>query len=435
MRLRLIDYQDRVRSSLWFIPSILVAVSFVLAEAALRLDQAADWDGSSWFLFGGGTESARAVVQTIATSMLTFTGLVFTVTMLVLQLASNQLSPRIMRTFLRDRSNQFVLGVFVATFVYSLLVLRRITNVTGGEPFVPSFSVWIGLVMVLFCIGLFIYYIHHMAQSIRPSSVMARVAEETHEEINHLYPSDLGSAAPVEALPAWPATTAIVLSPGPSGVLTGIDEQRIIETVRETGSLIELRASMGDFVREGSALFRVSGDWNEDAAKELQQSVHFGIERTMSQDAAFGFRQLVDVGQRALSPGINDPSTAVQAIDQLHSLLGHLLHRDIPTPHRRIGDAGYAILPRPSWADFVVLSCDEIRDAGRGQIQVQRRLRAMLLDLLDGAPEQRAAPVKEQLDLLDEMLASSFSGGARRRAALPCAQGHGPLPPKAGGLG
>ncbi len=159
MKLKLTVLSEYLRSSLWFIPAVCVGTAFALAELALRIDRALDQDGKNWFLFGGGTDSARAVTSTVATSMLTFTGLVFSVTMLVLQLASSQLSPRVMRTFLRDRANQLVLGIFVATFVYALLVLRRITNGGSGDPFVPALSVWLALVLVLLSIGLFIYYI------------------------------------------------------------------------------------------------------------------------------------------------------------------------------------------------------------------------------------------------------------------------------------
>lgn len=425
MKLRIAMLREQVRSSLWFLPTVCVALAFVIAEIALRIDDTMDQDGSNWFLFGGGTDSARAVVSTIATSMLTFTGLVFSVTMLVLQLAGSQLSPRVMRTFLRDRANQLVLGIFVATFVYALLVLRRITSLANGDPFVPALSVWLALMLVLVCIALFIFYIHHMAQAIRPVAVMGRVASETRDAIARLYPAGIGE--PVDepiAEVQWPVV-AVVLAPG-SGILTGIDEDGLLDVARQSNCVLHLRACIGDFVREGAPLITVRGEWDGSAEERLQHSVSLGIERTMHQDAAFGLRQLVDIADRALSPGLNDPSTAVQAIDFLHDLLGRLATRSIPSPVRRIDDRVAVILPRPGWPDFVALACDEIRRAGRGQVQVQRRMRDMLEDLLEIVPAARRPPLHEQLALLDAHLADEFLEAERRRASVPSAQGHGP---------
>ncbi len=427
MKLRIARTRENLHSSLWFIPSICVVSAFALAEVAHRIDRGLDQEGTGWFLFGGSLESARMVVGTIATSMLTFTGLVFTVTMLVLQLASNQLSPRVMRTFLRDRFTQLVLGVFIATFLYALLVLGRISSESTGEPFVPALSVWLSLVFVLLSVALFVAYIHHMAQSIRPASVMHRVAREVRDAIHGLYPSGIGEGAEREFPDALPVSSTVVLSPGPSGVLTGVDEGTIIEVARKCGCVIELRACLGDFVREDAALFVIRGTWDGSGEGALRDSVSFGTMRTMVQDAAFGFRELVDIGERALSPGINDPTTAVEAIDQLHSLLGLLVLRHIPSSHRDVDGELAAILPRPGWSDYVALACDEIRRSGRTQIQIQRRLRAMLLDLLEVAPGNRRGPLEEQLALLDADLEASFHGPEIGRAATPSAQGQGPV--------
>ncbi|MCC7362896.1 MAG: DUF2254 domain-containing protein [Dehalococcoidia bacterium] len=426
MNLKLTALRERLRSSLWFLPAACAAGAFILAESAVRIDRTLDGDRSNWFLFGGGVESARAVVSTIATSMLTFTGLVFSVTMLVLQLASNQLSPRVMRTFLRDRANQLVLGVFVATFLYSLLVLRRVTNEPEAEPFVPALSVWLALLLVLLSLATFIYYIDHVAQSIKPVAVMQRVTSETTDAIRRLYPDSIGESVeeprPVLSVPV----SAVVLSMR-SGVVTGVDEDRIIAAARETGCVVGLRACVGDFVREGAALFEIRGEWDGTGEASLQESVSFGPERTMEQDAAFGIRQLVDIADRALSPGVNDPTTAVQVIDHIHEILGHLVSRSIPGATREVDGSVVAILPRPGWDDYVALSCDEIRRAGRGQMQIQRRMRAMLVDLLTVAPPGRRGALEEQLALLDADLGDGFADVEAARATTPSAQGHGPI--------
>lgn len=426
MNLRLLAFRNYLRSSLWFIPTICVIFAFALAEVAIRIDRGLDRDGADWFLFSGDLESARSVVSTIAQSMLTFTGLVFTVTMLVLQLASNQLSPRVMRTFLRDRGNQVVLGVFIATYLYALLILRRISEGADSEPFVPALSVWLALLSVVVSIGLFIYYIHHMTQAIRPISVMASVARETLDTIDRLYPGGIAepaAASEQDRLLKGTPVSAIVLSPGPSGVLTGIDKGLILKSVSESNT-VELLANVGDFVRAGAPLFRVRGTWDGDGAQGLQEAVNFSAERTMEQDASFGLRQLVDIAIRALSPGINDPTTAVQAIDQIHQILARLITRGIPSPFRATEGERLAVLPRPSWADYVALACDEIRRSGEGQIQVQRRLRVMLLDLLTfGLSEDRRRPLEEQLRMLDAGVASNFHRLELERFAPASSQG------------
>jgi len=424
MNFRTIRRRQAMRSSLWPIPLVCVVIAFAMAELAYFLDREIAQEGTGWYLFVGDTESARVVVSTIATSMLTFTGLVFTVTMLVLQLASNQLSPRVIRTFLRDRYTQLVLGVFIATFLYALLVLRRITSEPAGEPFVPALSVWLALLFVMLSVGLFVYYIHHMTQAMRPSFVMHGIAAEARDAIDHDYPPGaVGTTGPV---PDGQRTSTVVLSPGPSGVLTGVDEERIIRVALRTDCVIELRACVGDFVREAGPLFTIHGSWDGSGERDLRGAVSFSPTRTMIQDVAFGFRELVDIAARALSPGINDPTTAVQAIDHLHGLLALLAPKPFPPSRRAVGGELVAIFLRMDWPDYVALACDEIRRSGQEQIQVHRRLRAMLLDLREIAPVDRRAALEEQLGLLDESAQKEFHRPELARATTPSAQGQGP---------
>lgn len=428
VKLRIAMVRESLRTSLWFIPALCSLAALAIAEVSLQVDDHLEQDADNWFLFGGGADSARAIVSTIGTSMLTFTGIVFSVTMLVLQLASGQLSPRVMRTFLRDRHNQLVLGVFIATFLYSLLVLRRIRSPEEGDPFVPGLSIWLALVLVILCLGLFIWYINHMAQAIRVTNVLEGVYQETVAAIDRAYPADVGEAqAPEWPLPGPPA--AIIISPGPAGVLTGIDEARLASLAEEWSVSIELRVSIGDYLRDGAPLFHVWGRPGEELTAGLQGCVTFAAERTMWQDPAFGFRQLVDIADRALSPGVNDPTTAVQALDRLHGLLGRLATRTIPSPRRSLDGGLVVILPRPDWDDYVALACDEIRRWGRDSLQVQRRLRAMLDDLLTIVPDERRPALEEQRAMLDAQAEAAFDGVDLARARRPSAQGHGPDAP------
>ena len=191
MSVRLSLALDQLRSRMWFIPGVFVVGALVAALLVVPLDRAVDQalgGGLSGILFAGGPDSARLVVSTIAAAMLTFTGLVYSITMLVLQLASSQLSPRVMRTFLRDRVNQGVLGLFIATFLYALLVLREIRSPPNDAAFVPAIAVTLVYLLLVASVASFVFYIHHMAEAIRAAHVLRSVADETRGAINRLYP-------------------------------------------------------------------------------------------------------------------------------------------------------------------------------------------------------------------------------------------------------
>lgn len=402
--IRLEATRERLRLSLWFLPAVFALGAALLALALVALDRALGSDeGSLFFTFGGTAEAARNILSTIAQSMLTFTGLVFTITMLVLQLASTQLSPRVMRTFLRDRANQVVLGLFVATFVFTLLVLREVRTPTDDDGFVPAVSIWVAFALLLVSVGAFIYYIDHMAHAIRASTVITSISSETSAAIDRLYPQSDGDAATERADPiARDQRVARVVEAPRAGVVVGVDEELLLDLVDQRDRRLELVPCVGDFVPRGAPLARLGGDWDDEAVEAATSAVSLAHERTLDQDAAFGVRQLVDIAIRALSPGTNDPSTAVQALDQIHDLLRQLATRPFPA----IGRAGVRgevrlILPRPDWDAYVHLAIDEIRHAGSDQIQVTRRLRSMLTDLLAVASDDRRQVLRQELERLD----------------------------------
>ena len=408
-----------LRQSLWFLPAVFAAAALVGAAALLELDRQLAAEGAHIpFLFGGGVDGAREVLSTIATSMLTFTGLVFTVTMLVLQQASTQLSPRVLRTFLRDRGNQVVLGLFVATLLYTLVVLRYVrADDSAADEFVPGISIGVAFALLLASVGAFIYYIDHMAHAIRASSVIHNIAAEARGALDRLFPDDFGEPAesPAVAGRAVPSGTAarVVGSPQ-SGALVALDEGGMLEAARGVGQpragggsdgdrpFVELVPMIGDYLPDGAPLFRVWGTWTDDDVDALQSAVHFGSERSVEQDFAFGFRQLVDIAARALSAGINDPTTAVQALDRIHDLLRHLVRRRIPSPIRYDPDGQARLfLGRPDWDDYVLLATEEIRLAGESHLQVMRRLRQLLTDVLSVAPSGRQPALRRALARLD----------------------------------
>jgi len=430
MKPRLARLAERLGTSYWLLPTLCVAVAIGLSYAAQALDERLPQDYTAWYLFRGGPEGARSVLSAVSSSMMTFAGLVFSVTILVLQQASNQFSPRVLRTFLKDRRSQLPLGIFVGTFVYALLGLRSVRGTSEGiELYVPSLTVWLAVVLVLLCVCTFIYYIHHVAQSIRAVVVLTRIRDETRQTLERMYPEGVGEdaeEAQVERPEGVPSL--LVTNPGHSGVLVVVDQERLFSWARKASITLVLQPLVGDFVPHGAVLFEVWGEASRLDVEALVDSLVISQERTLQQDTAFGFRQLVDIAERALSPGINDPTTAVQAIDQLHDLLRRMVGRRFPSPGRK-DEAGTLrlICPRPDWSAYVRLAVDEVRQYGEGSFQVVRRLRFLLEDLLLVAPTFRREELKRQLSLLEASVERTFTDEREARMAHRAnPQGHGP---------
>lgn len=423
----------QLSSSLWFIPACVVAFALALHFGVGLLDKALAEGASGWYLFTGGPESARAVLQTIAGSMMTFTGLVFSVTVLVLQQASTQFSPRALKTFLEDPISKLALGVFVGTFAYALMTLRNVSGSSESldvEAFVPSLSIWLSVIFVLASLGMFILLIHHIAQSIRAVVVVDRIGNRARKGLEAVFPEGLGedTEEPAAATPPGPPQL-IVPNLDQAGVVVQLDERSLIEAVDDAEVFVRMVPLVGDFVPHGAPLFEVWGDAQRLDARRLQRAVALGRERSVAQDAAFGFRELVDVAERALSPSTNDPTTAVQAIDQLHDLLRRLCRRRFPSPIRETPRGRSALhLPRPDFDTYVRLAFDEIRLTGEGHLQIARRLRHMAEDLLKVAPPFRCRELERQLRLLDNALERGFhERHDRLSAGHGSPQGHGPL--------
>ena len=404
--------------SLWFIPAVAVAGAVLVASVLIALDHRAPQARNWPLLFPGGPESARNLLSTIAAAIVTSISLIFTVTMVVLQLASAQYSPRVLRTFLRDRLVQSVLGVFIATFVYCLLVLPSVTAADGDEEaFVPALSVSVAVVLALLSLGFFVRYIDHIAHSIRAVTVLKAVGDETRGALDTLYPEEIGEDAPTERPPPAGPPSEVVTARRP-GVIVTVDEDRLLALAVEWDLVVRIVPRVGDFVAEGSPVFEVWSTTPTSVGDDLLGCLSLGDERDIEQDAAFGFRQLVDVAERALSPGVNDPTTAAQAIDQLRDLLRRLATRRFPSPCR-VDDRGAlrVIAPRTSWDDYVALACEEIRLYAGRSLQVVRRLRGALTDVLEAAPESRRPPLRRQLQMLDALVAREFEDdGDRSRA-------------------
>jgi uncharacterized membrane protein len=389
--------QEWLNTGLWFLPMAWALGAMSAALGIVALDHRWGGDDPSWLVFGRGPESARLVLSVIAGSTIAFTGTVFSITIVALQLASTQFSPRVLRTFLRDRASQHCFGTFVATALYSLMVLREVE----AKVAVPGLGLTGAFALVVASIFAFVFLVHHVAQSVRAVSIMDAVAAETRASIRQNYPLRGIDPFAESRTPEGPAAQVLLLERGP-GALLGVDEDDLVRIACRHDCVLELLPVVGDYLPSNIALFAVHGGDGGVTADVVMRHVGIGPERTLYQDTAFGFRQLVDMAEKALSPAINDPTTAVQCIDRLHDLLRRIAVRQLPSG-RYGDDAGNLrlIVPQVTWDDYVQLAFDEIRHFGIGSIQIPRRLRAALLDLKSIAPPERQAALDGQLRALD----------------------------------
>ena len=395
----MIRFVRRLRDRFWALPLLCAVLAVLLGLGLTAIDDVLDTSLRLPFLFAGGPEGARALLSAIITSMISFTGLVFSITIVVLQLTSSQFSPRVIRTFLRDWVNQIALGVFVATFVYALVVLRAVRGTAQTETSVPQISITVAFGFVLASVVVFLVYIDHIAQSIRAATIVDRIAEETRGVLESRHPAD---AEQRSALP-FPRTHGHRIDADGPGVVQEVDDDALLALAEEHGVTICLLRALGEFVPGGAPLLEVhgSGRPDEDA---LRAAVHVGKERALDEDVGFGLRQLVDIAERALSPGINDPTTAVQVIDQLHDLLRRLVTRPLLPRQCLDSSGGLAVhVPQPGLADLIGLAVDEIAHWGVDVERVQGRLGVMLRDLHGAALPVHQPVVERALD--------SFSGG------------------------
>lgn len=364
MRLRAI--WEKLRASYWFLPTVMTlgaaafAIGSLAADGRLRYAVARQ---EGW-LYSGGPEGARAVLATIAGSIITVAGTTFSITIAVLSLASGQFGPRLLRNFMRDRGNQAVLGTFTATFVYCLLVLRTVRG-TDQETYVPHLSVTIGVLLAVLSLGVLIFFIHHVADSIQVSSLIDRVGAELNDAICRLFPQKLGQENGPAELPGGNPHVVLAAS---TGYLLEIDEPGLLTVAKRCGLILQLQVRPGDYVIRGTPLAFVwpPGDFQDDAA--LRKRFEFGRQRTPYQDAEFAFSQLVELAVRALSPGINDPFTAVMCIDRISAALCILADRELPSAYRLDSEKQLRVVVQPYTYERLVCSAfDQIRENGRSQ--------------------------------------------------------------------
>lgn len=385
MRIKLFKTWDRIRSSFWFLPAILVAAATGLALVAVELDTATtDWLSQNWgWTFTGGAEGASSLLSTIAGSMITIAGVVFSMTLVALSLASSQLGPRLLRNFMRDTTTQVVLGTFIATFLYCLIVLRTIRR-AEEIAFVPHLSVSLAVLLAIMSVGVLIYFIHHVSVSIQANEVVAQVAKDLNEGIEKLFPETIGKEATevITELPSrqfmeqFEREAGSINSIG-DGYLKYIDGDALMALAKKEDIIIQLLRRPGHYVVDGRPLVLVwpAEKITEDLVSEINSGFALGNERTTGQDIEFAVSQLVEIAVRALSPGVNDPFTAVTCVDHLGSALSRIAQRDMPSSYRYDKqDQLRMITPVFTFTNITDAAFNQIRQYGRTSTAITIRL-------------------------------------------------------------
>jgi len=391
MKSRLLSLWESLRTSFWFVPTLMAAAAVGLAFGTVKLD-------------------SSAVGKTVASSMITVAGTVFSITITALVLASGQFGLRLLRNFTRDLGNQLVLGTFVATFLYCLLVLRTVRGVQEGDV-VPYLSVTSGVLLAAASIGVLIYFIDHIAASIQAENLIAAVGAELKQNIARLYPAPPGERADdrVAEIPSTPAST---VRSEKSGYVQAIDGDALVAAAEKGDLLLQALRRPGDFVSCGDALLLAWGCRDrpaEDQAARLCEAFSLGTRRTPTQDVRYGVHQLTEIAARALSPGINDPFTAMGCTDWLVDALADAA-RHTPAPGCRRGTDGTPrLMEEPvHFAELARLSVDPIRAYGADSVMVVTHLLRSLARL--------AAQVERTKDRAALLVQAELTAAAAREA-------------------
>lgn len=384
MKNRIAIFIDQLGSSYWFIPAALSVAAMFLSVVTVAFDQSIVDD--TWIIgvvYVNSADGARTVLSTVASSMISVAGVVFSLTMVVLTLSSQQYGPLVLTHFMRDRANQTVLGVFTATFIYCLLVLRTIRSV-DEVLFVPHVSVLIGLGMAVASLAVLIFFIHHVAESIQATSIITRVSNSLSDGIDEIFPDRLGREAggdadvPEQTRRRFEAA-GLPIRAKDSGYLQMVDEDELMEQAQKHGVVIHIDMHPGRFLVQGHPLARVlpldpEASTPKDAQRltdDIAEAFILGTRRTKHQDIELLFSQLVSIGVRALSPGINDPYTAMMCIDRLTQALCEVLQRKNPSIYRYDEDGTLRVIVESVNFDALFhTTFDQIRHYGRGDLKL-----------------------------------------------------------------
>ncbi|EQB39073.1 hypothetical protein M947_07890 [Sulfurimonas hongkongensis] len=407
MKIQILKYWDSIRSSFWFIPITMAIGSMVLAFVALSIDiSMTEWLRSAFnWRFTGSVEGSSAVLGTIAGSMITITGVVFSMTLVALSLASSQFGPRMLRNFMRDTTTQVVLGTFIATFIYSLIVLRNIRHTEETIVFTPHFSVSLGVTLAVVSLGVLIYFIHHVSISVQANEIVMRVSKELLEGIESLFLEEKEAEQDSTEMPRGSYDNGFLkvferdaypVDATQDGYLQFIDYDALLTLAKQENVVLELKRRPGHYAVAGRPLVMV---WpaervDDQLIVQLIAAFTLGNQRIPRQDIECTINQLVEIAVRALSPGINDPFTAMTCVDRLGSALSRLSERKMPSPYR-YDDEGelWLITPVVTFSAITDAAFDQIRQYAHSSAAVTIRLLETIAVVVESAnrAEDRAA--------------------------------------------
>jgi len=384
---------DAIRQSLWFVPALWVVACGAAAFGMVALDHVVpDLPSEVPLLFGGGPEGARGLLSAIASSMITVVGVVFSITIVALQLASSQYSPRVLRNFMRDRASQITLGSFIGVFVYSLLVLRTVrAGANGRDEFVPVLAVTGALVLAVVAVAMLVYFIHHIATRMQVSYITAAVARETLDEIDrqaeHTRADNAGEAG--DGLADGPGR---IVPAEQSGYLQYVETEELVQLAEQHDLVVRLDVAPGEWVQRHAPLFEVWGHHPAEIEQGFRDLVSVGDERVVFQDLEFGVQQLVDIAVKALSPGVNDPTTARNALHRIVEIVVAAGRAEL-TPVNHYDAHGQVRLsaPRADFARLMRTAFEEIQHFGTEIPTVSRSLREAL-DTIESAVDPAHRP-------------------------------------------
>ncbi|GAA0412056.1 DUF2254 domain-containing protein [Streptomyces luteireticuli] len=419
--------REHLRDTFWFTPTLGLVGAVVGAVGVLAVDELfvrllqEDGDYDTVASLIKIANDMRTIVSTAGSAMLTFVGVVFSISLVALQMASGQFTPRVVRLYVRSRITKCAFAVFLATFLFALLVQasyegeddpRKVTTV-------PVFSSIVCVLLVLVSLGLFIAYVNSTLRLMRVSHVIDRIIRESLRVLDKHARG--GGTAPLP--PAGPE----IVHRGRAGVLRDVHIARLVRVARRHGVVLRLIPRIGDYVVPGTPVLAVHGAGKAPPARALRYTVSVGVERTFHQDIGFGLRQLSDIAQRALSPAVNDPTTAVQCLDRIVQFLAAVARRPLGALcHCDRAGAVRLVQDLPGWTDLVDLGLTEVRRCATGSPQVTRRLMAGLDDLWALAPEARREPLERHRALLAQAVTRAVPDAAEREFALvPDRQGIG----------
>ena len=417
-----------LNSSLWFLPGLMMCCLIALALVSIEIDSVVK---SEWFaafprLFGLGADGSRGMLTAIASSMLTVAALAFSLTLAAVTQASGQFTPRIFRNFMRDRANQFALGYFVSVFAFCLIVLRTIRGADEVK-FVPSLAVLGGLILAIGGVLVLIFFIHHIADSLQITTILNNITDETKQSVQKMFPREMGEAATeVEKNETWRADDIKKWRPVPAreaGYVQDVDTDGLLEFAAANGILIKMRRGVGQFAGTGATLAEIApdtatpsrkteigGEKSDQSSDEIGEFFTLGRHRTIEKDVGFGIRQIVDIALKALSPGVNDTTTAIGCIDNLGEIVAEIARRQIPAKVRSKDDVPRVITVAPNFQEYVETAFDQIRISGKANFAIFVRLIATISFIAGCAPnETHLAALRRQIELIGEISEQSLA--------------------------